>query len=206
MSSFFNPSGPVFKFITKLEYSILLNILWFVCCIPIITIGPATTALFYCTEHLVLDEDSYVIKMFFHSFKENFKQSTIIGLIMTGLGILIGCDGYILYHLHSTSAFWTLLSAIFIVAVIAYAIVLMWIFPLLARYENTTAAMFKNAIMLAMRFILCTFIMALVYVVVFYIIIFVFTPLIIFGVGLCALINSWLLKNILIQCEASQEQ
>lgn len=204
MSNLFNHDGPVLKLITKIEYSVWLNILWFVCCIPIFTIGPATTALFYCTQHIVLDEDSYITKMFFKSFKDNFKQGTIIGLIMLVCGIILGFDGYALYHLYYVSSFWAILSGIFLVAAVAYFMVFMWIFPLLARYENSTFAMFKNSIMLSMRFIMCTFVMALVYIIISYIIVFIFTPLIIFGIGLCALINSWLLKNILIQCETVQ--
>lgn len=204
MSNLFNPTGPVFRFIVKVEYSIWLNILWFVCCLPIVTIGPATTALYYCMQHIILDEDGYVTKMFFRAFKENFKQSLGVGLGMTVLGIVLGIDGYALYHLRETSSFWAILTGIFIVAVLAYFIVLLWIFPLMARYENTTIAMFKNAIMLSIRFILCTFIMGCVFVVMFYVIINVFTPMIIFGVGLCALLNSWLLKNIFIQCEQKQ--
>lgn len=206
MNNLFNPTGPVFRFITKVEYSIWLNILWAICCIPIVTIGPATAALFYCTEHIVLDEDSYITKMFFKAFKDNLKQGMIIGIIMTVLGAVIGCDGHILYHLHNTSKFWAILAGIFLVAAAFYIIVLMWVFPLLARYENTTAAMFKNSIMLAMRFLLCTFIMAGVYFIMFYIVVVIFTPLIIFGMGTCALINSWLLRNILMQCENSNNQ
>lgn len=205
MANLFNPSGPVFRFIVKVEYSIWLNILWFLCCIPIVTIGPATTALYYCMQHIVLDEDSYITKMFFRSFKENFKQSMLVGIIMTILGVIMGLDGYALYHLRTTSGFWAILTGIFLVAAVAYAIILMWIFPLLARYENTTLAMFKNAIMLSIRFLLCTFVMAVTYLVVFYVIINVFTPFIIFGMGLIALLNSWLFKNVFIQCELKQE-
>ena len=47
MRSILDPDSPVLQFITKLVNSVWLNILWFVCCIPVITIGPATTALFY---------------------------------------------------------------------------------------------------------------------------------------------------------------
>lgn len=206
MSNLFNPTGPVFRFIVKVEYSIWLNILWFICCLPIVTIGPATTALYYCTQHIVLDQDSYITKMFFKAFKENFKQSFIVGLIMTLLGIGMGVDAYALYHLRNTSSFWAILTGIFIVAAVAYVIILMWIFPLMARYENTIMAMFKNSIMLSIRFIFCTVIMGLIFAVVFYVTVFLFTPLIVFGVGLCALLNSWLMKNIFVQLELKQEK
>ncbi len=92
-------------------------------------------------------------------------------------------------------------TAVFLVAVAAYAIVLMYIFPLLARFENTVRAMFLNSIMLGMRFLLCTAAMAVIYFVMAFVVINVFTPIIVFGEGLCALLCSHLLSNILLMCE-----
>lgn len=201
MRSMLDPESPVLQFITKIVYSVWLNILWFICCIPIITIGPATTALFYSCQKMARDEEGYITRSFFHSFRENFRQGTVIGLIMTVLGAFLCFDGFVLTRLYNTSAFWAILTAVFIVACIAWLIVSMWVFPLLAHFDNTTAAMFKNAIMLGMRFLLCTALMAAIYIIMALLIIHVMTPLIIFGMGTCAFLNSIILKNILIQLE-----
>ena len=201
MRSVFDPESPVLQFITKIVYSVWLNILWFVCCIPIFTIGPATTALFYTCQKMARDEEGYVTRAFFHSFRENFKQGVVIGLIMTVLGGFLCFDGFVLLRLYKTSPFWAVLSAVFIVACAAWLLTAMWVFPLLAHFDNTTSAMFKNAIMLGMRFLVCSALMAGVYLVMALLIIHVMTPLIIFGMGTCAFINSILLKNILIQLE-----
>ena len=201
MRNILDPESPVLQFITKLVYSVWLNILWFVCCIPIITIGPATTALFYCCQKMALDEEGHITRAFFHSFRLNFKQGAVIGLIMTISGAVLVFDGFVLLRLYKTSAFWAILTAVFIVACVAWLIICMWVFPLLAHFDNTTAAMFKNAIMLGMRFLLCTAFMAAIYIVMALLIIHVMTPLIIFGMGTCAFLNSIILKNVLIQCE-----
>lgn len=202
----FDPNGPVLRFITKIVLSVWLNVLWFICCLPIITIGPSTTALFYCCQKMVRDEEGYVTKAFFASFKQNLKQGIVIGLIITLLGILLGADGYVLYHLHSQSAFWTIVTAVYLIATVAFLLVAMWVFPLLAHFENTTKAMFKNALMLSVRFILCSAIMLAVYAAMAVLVIRIFTPAIIFGFGTCALLNSMLLNNILIQCEKNEEE
>lgn len=201
MRSMLDPESPILQFITKIVYSVWLNILWFICCIPIITIGPATTALFYSCQKMARDEEGYITRSFFHSFRENFRQGVVIGLIMTVLGGFLVFDGFILLRLYNTSPFWAILTAVFIVACIAWLIVSMWIFPLLAHFDNTTAAMFKNAIMVGMRFLVCTALMAAIYIIMALLIIHVMTPLIIFGMGTCAFINSIILKNILIQLE-----
>ena len=206
MHGILNPEGPIMTFITKITYSAYLNILWLICCLPIVTIGASTTALFYVTLKVAKNEEGSLTKAFFHSFKENFKQSTIICLILLAVGIVLGFDGYVFYHMRFENTFWTVATAIFLIAVAAYAIILMYIFPLLARFDNTITAMFKNSIMLGMRFLLCTVVMAVIYFAMVFVTIHVFTPIIIFGEGLCALLCSYLLSNILLLCQKKQDE
>lgn len=205
MNQFLNPENPVLGFITKIVYCVYLNILWLVCSLPIVTIGASTTALFYVTLKMAKNEEGNITRAFFHSFKENFKQGTIIWMILLVLGMILGIDGYVLYHLRFENAFWTICSAVFIVVLTAYAIVLMYIFPLLSRFDNTVIAMFKNSIMLGMRFLFCTVLMAVIYFVMAFVIINIFTPAVIFGEGLCAFLCSYLLSNILLMCQEQAE-
>lgn len=108
--------------------------------------------------------------------------------------------------MHSENALWAVGTAIFLVALAAYAIVLMYIFPLLARFENTVKAMFLNSIMLGMRFLFCTVLMAAIYFAMAFVVVNIFTPAIIFGEGLCALLCSHFLANILKLCEEKAEE
>jgi len=205
MRSLFNLDGPVLQFINKITYSVYLNILWFICCIPIVTAGASTTALFYVTLKMVKNEEGNITKAFFRSFRANLKQGTKIWLILLFLGAILCTDGYVLYHLRFENIFWTLCTAVFFVAAAAYAIVLMYIFPLLARFDNTVGAMFKNALFIGVRFLVCTAMMAAVYFVMALVVIRVFTPAVIFGEGLCALLCSYLLSNILLLCQEKTE-
>ena len=197
MRNLFNPDNAIMQLITKVVYSAYLNILWFICCIPVITIGASTTALFYVTLKMAKNEEGNITTAFFRSFKENFRQSTIVWIILLAVGIVLGIDGYTLYHLRFENAFWTVITAVFIVALLAYAIVLMYIFPLMARFDNTTLAMFKNSIMIGMRFLFCTVLMAVIYFAMVILVVRLFTPAIVFGMGLCALCCSYLLSNIM---------
>ena len=205
MNHLFNLDGPVLQFINKIVYSVYLNILWFVCCIPVVTVGASTTALFYVTLKISKNEEGSITKAFFHSFQQNLKQGTLIWLLLLALGIILGIDGYILYHMRFENVFWTLCTAVFCVAAAAYAIVLMYIFPLLARFDNTVGAMFKNALFIGVRFLFCTALMAVIYFVMLLVIVRFFTPAVIFGEGLCALLCSYLLSNILQLCQEKTE-
>ena len=205
MNHLFNLDGPVLQFINKIVYSVYLNILWFICCIPVITIGASTTALFYVTLKISKNEEGSITKAFFHSFKENLRQGTVIWLILLAFGIILGIDGYVLYHMRFENVFWTLCTAVCCVAASAYAIILMYIFPLLARFDNTIGAMFKNALFIGVRFLFCTALMAVIYFVMLLIVVRIFTPAVIFGEGLCALLCSCLLSNILNLCQEKTE-
>ena len=205
MNHLFNLDGPVLQFINKIVYSVYLNILWFICSIPIVTIGASTTALFYVTLKISKNEEGSITKAFFHSFKENLRQGTAIWLILLAFGIILGIDGYVLYHMRFENVFWTLCTAVFCVAAAAYAIILMYIFPLLARFDNTIVAMFKNALFIGVRFLFCTALMAVIYFVMLLIVVRIFTPAVIFGEGLCALLCSCLLSNILNLCQEKTE-
>ena len=81
LSGLFNYDNPVWRFIGKFWDVLILNVLWLVCSIPIVTIGASTTAMYYVTLKLARDEDGYTIRSFFKSFKENFRQATVIWLI-----------------------------------------------------------------------------------------------------------------------------
>lgn len=205
MNHLFNLDGPVLQFINKIVYSVYLNILWFICCIPIVTIGASTTALFYVTLKISKNKEGSITKAFFHSFKENLRQGTVIWLILLAFGIILGIDGYVLYHMRFENVFWTLCTAVFCVAAAAYAIILMYIFPLLARFDNTIGAMFKNALFIGVRFLFCTVLMAVIYFVMLLTVVRIFTPAVIFGEGLCALLCSCLLSNILNLCQEKPE-
>ena len=206
MRSLFSPDNTIMNIIGKIGLGIYLNLLWAICSLPIITAGAATTALFKACRYVISDQGGGVTSVFFSAFKINFKQSTIAWLILLVLGAVLGCDGYVLYHMRFSSTFWTLLTAVFFVALAAFAIILMYIFPLMANYENTIPAMFKNSLMIGMRFLICTVLMAAVYAGMGFLIIQVFTPLIFFGEGVCVLLCSWLLENILKQLDAAESE
>ena len=186
----------------KLSYGCCLNILWLVCCLPIVTIGASTTALYYTSFKIAKDEGSYITTMFFRSFKQNFKQATIIWLIMLVAGLVIVADAILLYRLRATSTgtiavIWTLLLAVMFACMIAYVIVLVYIFPLLSIASNTTANMFKNAFLIGTHYLFVTILVVFVHYAMFFLVVNVFTPLIIFGEGLCAVISAHMLLKIL---------
>ena len=199
---FFSYDSKFGQLFLKLAYGCCLNILWLICCLPIVTIGASTTALYYTSFKIAKDEGSYITTMFFRSFKQNFKQATVIWLIMLVTGLVIVADAILLGRLRATSTgsaavIWTLLLACIFACMIAYVIELVYIFPLLSIASNTTANMLKNAFLIGTHYLFSTILVVFIHYAMFFLVVNVFTPLIIFGEGLCAVISAHILLKIL---------
>lgn len=100
---------------------------------------------------------------------------------------------------------WTLALAAVIAAAIVLVIVLEHVFPLLASVENTNKAMLKNAFLIGTHYLFATILVFAVHFAMFFVVVAWFTPLIVFGEGLCALISAWLLNSILISVSGTPE-
>ena len=189
----------------KLCYGCYLNFLWLVCSLPVFTAGAATAALYDVTLRIAREEEPPLTTRFFKAFLENFRQATTVWLILLGIGALLGADGYILYHLYKSTAgmvsvICTLGLALIIVAAIAYVIVLIYVFPLVASVKNTNFAMLKNALLIGIHYLFCTILVFAIHFAMFFAVVAVFTPLIVFGEGLCALLSSYLLGKVIRAC------
>ena len=207
---FFSYESKFSQLLLKLCYSCYLNLLWFVCSLPIFTIGASTTALYYASLKVLRGEETRVASQFFRSFRTNFRQATQIWLILLGVGLFLGADGWVVYHLRQSATgtpavLWTLILAILIAAGVVYVIVLEHVFPLLASVENTNRAMLKNAFLIGTHYLFATVLVFAVHFAMFFVVVAWFTPLIIFGEGLCAMISAWLLNSILISVSGTAE-
>ena len=199
---FFSYDSKFSQIMLKLCYGCYLNLLWFVCSLPVFTIGASTAALYDVTLQIAREEDPPLTSRFFHAFRENFRQATTLWLILLMLGIMLGADGYILYHLYKgttgiVSVICTLGLALIIVAAIAYVIVLIYVFPLVASVKNTNWAMLKNSLLIGIHYLFCTILVFAIHFAMFFAVVAIFTPLIIFGEGLCALLSSYLLGRVI---------
>lgn len=134
LEKIFNYDNPVFRIIVKFGKLWVLNMLWILCSIPIFTIGAATTALIYSCMKLK-DEDGNIIKNFFHSFKHNFLQANIIGILYMLIGTILAFD--IIYWNHADRTGVKIFWAISIAFILIYFISLIYVFAVLARFVNS---------------------------------------------------------------------
>ena len=145
----FNMNSGFWRFVNRALDVLLLNLLWLLFSLPIITIGASTCAAFYVTMKMVDEEEGYVARMFVKAFKENFKQGTIMWLFTAPC---IYAD-YLIWQLVIKSDdinFIIILGAILYTAVIA--LVILYSYPLIARYKNSLRNIVKNAFGVSMLY------------------------------------------------------
>ena len=189
----------------NLAASCWLNLLWMLCSLPVVTVGAATTALYAVTLKLAEGEDGHLTRRFFRALRDNFRQATVLWLIVLGAGLFLAVDGYIAWRLRASSTgapavFWTLLLALIIAAALAWAIVLAYVFPLTASVVNSSAAMLKNAFLIGTHYLFCTILIFAIHFAMFFVAVRLFTPVLIFGEGLCALLSSHFLAPVIASC------
>ena len=147
MNQFLDSNNPFFRFMGKVADVFLLNLMWVVCSLPIITAGAATTAAMYEGMRLARGEEGYVISRFWKSFRLNFKQATKIHVLFLAAGALLVFDMMVWMKLSGSLAL--AMIAITTVIIIVYAVLVLYTYAVLARFENTIIATMKNALLLA---------------------------------------------------------
>lgn len=160
MNRFFSMDNKFFVFMGKVADLCLLNLVCLACCIPIVTAGASITALYYVTLKMVRNEESYIFRSFFKSFKQNFRQATIIHLIMVAAAVLLYLDTNIVKAMGEPMS--QIMSVIFAVFTLVYAMILLYLYPILAKFYNSVKNTFTNAILMAIRHLPYTFIMLLI--------------------------------------------
>ncbi len=130
------------------DYIISL-VLCVICCIPIVTAGASLTAMYYVSIKLARGEEFVLYKAFFKSFRENFKQATLMWIILILIIGVLAYDWYI--TIQETGLMLT--TSLFQIALLIISVLVLMItaciFPILARFQVTLAGAFKSAFLFA---------------------------------------------------------
>ena len=196
MNRFFGLDSPFFKVMTKVADFIILNFLVLVFSIPVITIGPAFTAMYYVALKEVRGQEGYLWRDFWKSFKQNFKQGFIIELIVAAAFAVLYINIITCYKWsYEGSTVGQILMFLNIGLGISCIASLIYLFPLLAQFTNTVKNTLFNSLLMAMKHLPQTIVLllitgGLIYAVMSY-------PLFIFFfIGLMAYVQSYIISRI----------
>ena len=144
-----NFDNKVFRALGKIVDCFVLTFLWLICCIPIITIGASTTAFYYTTHKVIRRSRGYLLSSFFASFRENFKQTTVLWLIILLIHLVLVYDLVTMYTVLMAG---NSIGYLFYAFLVLSALVMIWsmyVFAYAARFSNTNRAILKNCAIIA---------------------------------------------------------
>lgn len=151
MAGFFSPDSKLYRFMSRLTDVVTLNLLWILCSLPIVTIGAATIAASSVSLRIAEGCEGYIGRDFFKAFKENLKQ----GIPMTFITAVCVWAVWLDFQMFSAAEENSLLFLITgIIAAYVFGFSLLYVYPLLARYENTVLNSLKNSFRISMRYFL----------------------------------------------------
>lgn len=139
-SRLFNPDSEFWQFVSKVADIILLNILFFVFSIPIVTIGASLSALYDVTWKVQDDRGGGTARLFVTSFKENFRASTLLWLIFGSAGLLIA-----LLWIVTKSPELSVIKSLF---TCVYLLIFPFPWTLQARFVNNFGSTLKNSFLI----------------------------------------------------------
>lgn len=124
-----------------------LNIMFIVFSLPVFTLGASMTALYSVTLKMARKEEGTIGRSFLESFKRNFKKSTQIWLVLLGMLFVLFVEYLLIINVEGAISSFYLIVIVAELVVLAFA--LPFLFPIVARYENTLWNYFKNAFLLS---------------------------------------------------------
>lgn len=193
----FKLDSPFMNFLNKLCDIMILNILVLVFSLPIFTIGAAVTAGYYMSFKMVKNEENYIVKGFWKAFKENFRQSTALWLIILAVCGVLFVDYRIVLYSGLSFDRWLRLGLITVTLIIALGV--SFVFALQARFTNTVKHTLKNAFLMALSHLPSAILFVVSYavpVVLLYFIPQIFPVIVLLAIGLLIYLKSFLFLKI----------
>lgn len=149
MSGFFNADNRLWSSVNSAVDAILLNLMWLITCIPVVTIGAATTAFYYTTHKVIRNQRSGIWKEYWSSFKGNFKQATKTWLIFLAIFVIFYFDINICVEYMKTGEKIGMMAFFFYGLLAVVLIWFMYVFAYMARFEDNIKTTMKNAAIMA---------------------------------------------------------
>ena len=150
MGNFFYSDNVFTRFMSRVFDLILLNVLWVITSIPIITIGASTTALYTICFQMHEDQNRGIVIPYFLAFKENFLKSTALWLIILAFG---AASVYNIFLCLSLNDAIHNLTAVFVIFLMMSLFLFIYAFPLQSRFENKIRYTLLNALFLSLRYL-----------------------------------------------------
>lgn len=148
MRNLFNLDNPFVQFLARVGDLIIVNVLFLLCCLPVVTVGASLAAMQKVTQAMALEEDNGIVKTFFRGFRENFRQATALWVMILVFAVSM-LFNYLIVMGFTAGTVSLVLKWVLVILAVLVLVLAVYMFPLLARYQNTIREHAVNALILA---------------------------------------------------------
>ena len=152
MKTIFNLDNRFFQFMGKAADMMILNLLFILTSLPVITIGVSLTAIYTVSLKQASGTSSYPAKEYLLAWKNNFRQ----GLILWCFALPVLFFIFLNLNLKVTSTSGLIMRFCIILSLVLVVMILLYAFPLLAKFENSIGHIIVNAFLMSLRHFLTT--------------------------------------------------
>ena len=161
MSRLFSPDGLLWKILNSLTDIFAFSLIWLFCCLPIVTIGPATTALYDAVTHGIRYQETGPYRRFFRTFKADLKISIPTSLFWTAIIALGFLSLSYLQALGETNRAAAIASSAYYIIMLLPIGCACWVFPILSRFTYGFKDLNMTALRLAIAYLPQTVVLVL---------------------------------------------
>lgn len=146
----FNPENGFYQVTGKMVDLFLLSVFWLLCCIPVVTIGPSTAALYNTVARCIRGSERNSWGMFFRTFRENLKVGILTTLVLLPAAVLLVLLQGLLYQTAVVGQAGYVLYVAYQIFLLLPLGALCYVFPVLSRFTFRTGGLLLNCSKLAM--------------------------------------------------------
>lgn len=191
--------SPFWERMSKLYSIIVLNFLWVLFSLPIITVGPSTVALHRCMFQVINGEEMNVIGEFYQYFKLNFKRNMLTGIIVVGFGVLLLSSQH--FYLEVANQTSQMIYYFYLFLSLLFVLFLVYVFPVLGAFEGSLLELFRTSLFLAIKHLPMSILMVVIDCLIIYLC-QMMIPLALISVALIVFVNC----RIFLWCQAAKKE
>lgn len=167
MKNGLNTDSPFFRMMGRIGDLFLLNFIFVVTSIPVVTIGASLTAFLTVALKMTANKEGYIIRGYLKAFKSNFKQATIMHVLFCVLGAVLLFD--LNFWVSRQSAVSAIMIIFSMIPIVIFYMTLLYVYVQQAVFDNRITATVKNALLMAVKNLPVTLLLGLALIAVTYI-------------------------------------
>ena len=153
MKSFFNPDSAPTRFLSAFTDLIIVNLCWLITSLPILTLGAASTAMYYAITKCVRHDANSILRAYLHSLKQNIWQGILLTVLTFGYTAVVGLSLYFALYFEGSDLVAVIWIASCCMLLLPVLFVLPFLFPLLSRFTLRTIDCLKLAFSCGVRYL-----------------------------------------------------